>query len=196
MQNKNSIRKNIIARLKRLKSLTGFEKQNSLINRRVQNELQNRHGIWAAFMPLSTEPNLQETYRAFDGQIQFAFPKAVGRDIHFYLSPHDSEFQKGCHGILEPDHQNSLRVLAGDLAGVLVPGVAFDSVGNRLGRGRAFYDRFLKTCTAQKIGVCFQTQYLNSVLKTQNHDEKVDQLMTDCFRLSFSLSGFSERKFV
>ncbi len=206
MLNKNSLRKIILSRLRRMKKLSSFDERNRLINQRVQNELQTRRGIWAAFMPLSVEPNLTETYQKFAGQIQFAFPKVVGKDIHFYLGAKDTEFQKGQHGILEPDHKNSLRVFASDFAGMLIPGVAFDSEGNRLGRGRAFYDRFLKTCAAKKIGVCFQTQFIKEKIQTEPHDEKIELLITEGFRLKiapmrsftqgFDLSGFSERNYI
>ena len=54
-----------------------------------------------------------------------------------------------------------------DLASVeliIVPGVAFDHTGNRMGRGRGFYDRLLKTTpNAMKIGVAFNFQMLDEI---------------------------------
>ena len=47
---------------------------------------------------------------------------------------------------------------------IIVPGVAFDRQGNRLGRGRGFYDRLLKTTpNAIKIGVAFDFQVVDQV---------------------------------
>ena len=42
---------------------------------------------------------------------------------------------------------------------IVVPGVAFDTENNRLGRGKAFYDRFLIGTEAYKVGVCFDFQF-------------------------------------
>lgn len=47
---------------------------------------------------------------------------------------------------------------------IIVPGVAFDHTGNRMGRGRGFYDRLLKsTPNAYKVGVAFNFQMVDSV---------------------------------
>ena len=52
---------------------------------------------------------------------------------------------------------------------ILVPGMAFDAKGHRLGRGRGYYDRFLAAHShIYKIGVCFDFQ-------------KVDEVSTDAF---------------
>jgi 5-formyltetrahydrofolate cyclo-ligase len=65
--------------------------------------------------------------------------------------------------ILEPHpHQPTLDFDPLDL--VLVPGLGFDSVGRRLGRGRGFFDRLLARCPrAQRWGVAFETQILPAI---------------------------------
>ena len=71
---------------------------------------------------------------------------------------------------------------AGALGAVLVPGLAFDRWGARLGRGAGFYDRFLEPLdTAPRvprlIGVCFDEQVLERV-PVEAHDRRVDVLVT------------------
>ena len=58
----------------------------------------------------------------------------------------------------------------------LIPGVAFDAEGHRLGRGKGFYDRFLRvveTVSLLTIGVCFEFQKVEKV-PVERHDVSVD----------------------
>ena len=60
---------------------------------------------------------------------------------------------------------------------VLVPGMAFDLAGNRLGRGRGFYDRLLAETSGIKCGVGYDFQLLEKI-PTEPHDAKVDFILT------------------
>lgn len=62
---------------------------------------------------------------------------------------------------------------------IIVPGVAFDPTGNRMGRGRGFYDRLLKsTPNAIKVGVAYDFQMLDT-LPVEPHDVKMDLIITE-----------------
>lgn len=75
-------------------------------------------------------------------------------------------------GILEPVGYLYTDYDAIDL--IVVPGVAFDKVGNRLGRGRGYYDKILKeTRAAKKVGVCFDFQFVEEV-PVDEFDVKMD----------------------
>jgi 5-formyltetrahydrofolate cyclo-ligase len=60
---------------------------------------------------------------------------------------------------------------------VLVPGVAFDLQGNRLGRGRGFYDRLLEETSGIKCGVGYDFQLLEKI-PAEPHDAKADFILT------------------
>ena len=60
---------------------------------------------------------------------------------------------------------------------VLVPGMAFDLSGNRLGRGRGFYDRLLEKVSGIKCGVAYDFQLLEQI-PTEPHDAKVNFILT------------------
>ncbi|NVN93806.1 MAG: 5-formyltetrahydrofolate cyclo-ligase [Bacteroidetes bacterium] len=59
---------------------------------------------------------------------------------------------------------------------VIVPGIAFDREKNRMGRGKAYYDRLLIKLNAYKIAVCFDFQIIDSV-PIDAHDIKMDEII-------------------
>ncbi len=61
---------------------------------------------------------------------------------------------------------------------LLVPGLAFNLSGERLGRGKGFYDKFLETFKGEKIGICFECQLIKDI-PTEIHDQKCDWLITE-----------------
>ncbi|NDH55035.1 MAG: 5-formyltetrahydrofolate cyclo-ligase, partial [Betaproteobacteria bacterium] len=73
----------------------------------------------------------------------------------------------GKFGVREPAAQCAAMPL-NQLDLVLVPGLAFDRFGSRLGRGRGFYDRLLGEVSGVKCGICYQGQLLES-LPTEGH---------------------------
>ncbi len=87
-----------------------------------------------------------------------------------------ARLKKGPYGIYEPMRKNFINPKELDL--VVVPGVAFDRKGNRLGRGKGYYDRFLKRLTKHSfsVGLAFDFQVLPS-LPTAAHDRKVNKVI-------------------
>ncbi len=79
-------------------------------------------------------------------------------------------------GIMEPVNGDLVTPDKIDFA--IIPGVAFDSKGNRLGRGKGFYDRLLNDINALKVGVGFRFQLLKSV-PVEPYDIPVDLIITN-----------------
>ena len=63
---------------------------------------------------------------------------------------------------------------------VIVPGVAFDREGGRMGRGKGFYDRLLSGSSVFKTGICFDFQLVKSVPK-EPHDILMDKVISETF---------------
>jgi 5-formyltetrahydrofolate cyclo-ligase len=61
---------------------------------------------------------------------------------------------------------------------IIVPGMAFDLMNNRLGRGKAYYDKFLANMDTYKIGVCFDFQLLEKVPVSES-DVTMDNVITN-----------------
>lgn len=89
------------------------------------------------------------------------------------------DLQEGAFHIMEPVGESYNDYPTIDV--VLVPGMAFDAQGHRLGRGKGYYDRFLSTIhyslsTIHLIGVCFDFQKVAEV-PTDSHDIPVDEVI-------------------
>ncbi|MDO9047400.1 MAG: 5-formyltetrahydrofolate cyclo-ligase [Methylobacter sp.] len=95
-----------------------------------------------------------------------------------------AELVPGMWGILEPPKQRrgelGKEVVPEQLDCVMVPGVAFDRNGGRLGNGAGYYDRLLKSVRADAvlIGVCFESQLVEQVTMDA-HDVAMDIVMTE-----------------
>lgn len=90
----------------------------------------------------------------------------------------DSDVRPGPMGIREPIQGPPLPIAEIDL--VLVPGLGFDEQGNRLGRGRGFYDRFLSHADFQGVTCAFalERQVVEHV-PHDAHDVRVQMLVTE-----------------
>lgn len=81
------------------------------------------------------------------------------------------------YGILEPG-QEEPAMEPGQIDLVLVPGVAFDRQGGRLGQGKGFFDRFLARTGAVRAGVALIEQMIPAV-PCEAHDVRMDYLVTE-----------------
>lgn len=103
-------------------------------------------------------------------------PKVTGAtsmELRVYDGP--DTLTIGSFGILEPDGTLFTDYAAIDTA--VIPGMAFDPHGNRLGRGKGYYDRLLPlAANAYKIGVCFAFQMLDNV-PADAHDIRMDEVL-------------------
>lgn len=108
-------------------------------------------------------------------------PKVVSETemtIHEYTG-RDSLQSSEPYGILEPTTPELSIVNCQLSIVIVVPGMAFDKHGHRLGRGKGYYDRFLSRIpNIYKIGVCFPFQLIDNV-PSEPTDILVDEVLTD-----------------
>ncbi len=96
----------------------------------------------------------------------------IKREI--YLCYANEPFAKGAYGILEPIHKCYVDKSKVDL--FIVPGIAFDVNGVRLGFGGGYYDKLLNNTTGTKFGICYSFQMLKN-LPFETHDIKMDKVI-------------------
>lgn len=106
-----------------------------------------------------------------------AVPKVVGENMEFFYITSMDELQVGYQGILEPITEK--RAIESKVC-LIMPGLAFDTLKNRVGYGGGFYDRYLaknmKT-VFHKIALAFDFQVVPSI-DVDSFDQKVDLIIT------------------
>lgn len=107
--------------------------------------------------------------------VRWLIPRISGRNL--VLHDYDpTRLVRHRFGMLEPDPQLTVVAPAAvDL--VLAPGVAFDRRGCRLGFGGGFYDRFLPTTSALRVGVVYDTCLVDE-LPASDRDQRVHWVIT------------------
>lgn len=94
----------------------------------------------------------------------------------FRIQDPDNDLEAGHFGIREPNTQCP-KLAPGPVDLILVPGVAFDRQGHRLGRGKGYYDKLLAVMRGTRCGVAFDQQMVNAI-PVEGHDAKMDCVLT------------------
>lgn len=106
---------------------------------------------------------------------QFFLPRVNG--VNLEILPYDeSRLEIGSFHIEEPSGTDVHPVE--EIEVIVVPGVAFDRRGRRLGRGKGFYDRLLATSKATKIGVGYDFQLVDEI-PAEEHDIPMNMVITE-----------------
>jgi 5-formyltetrahydrofolate cyclo-ligase len=117
---------------------------------------------------------------AFQAGKRVLYPAVCGHHMVFRGVERVDELREGAFGILEPcptgvDHHADEADL------IVVPGVAFDLTGHRIGYGKGFYDRFLQhpDCTAHLVGLCHDFQLTDEAIPADAHDIPMEIVVSD-----------------
>lgn len=104
-----------------------------------------------------------------------ALPRVDGAQMYFHVVRRMEQLQTSALGIREPAPELPLRE---DFAIAILPGLAFDKQGGRMGYGGGYYDRYFANRSALRIGICYEEQLLESVPQ-EAHDLRVELVVTD-----------------
>jgi 5-formyltetrahydrofolate cyclo-ligase len=125
-----------------------------------------------AYWSLPDEVHTHDFVLRWHGVKKIVLPVVAGNDLELRVFEGlNAMAQSRSFGIMEPVHGELVSPENIDFA--LIPGVAFDRMGNRLGRGKGFYDRILHRIGACKVAVGYPFQLVGSV-PVEGHDAPVD----------------------
>ena len=174
---KKKIRK-LIRERKKHTPKNDLKRQSKLIQERLMALPEFRNaGHILLYNALSDEVGTKDILARWHKKKKLYLPVIKGVDLD--IVPYEGEerlVREKVYGIPEPIgkklHDESLIDL------IVVPGMAFDSRNNRLGRGKGYYDRILKRLpNAPKIGLAFDFQIVEQV-PAEPHDVKMDFVIT------------------
>lgn len=136
---------------------------------------------------LPDELSTREFLKKWGTLKKFYLPRVNG--VNLDILPYDeSRLELGAFHIEEPTGSDTVD--ADEIELVVVPAVAYDRKGNRLGRGKGFYDRLLKSSRATKVGIAYDFQIVEEI-PTEEHDVPMDLVITPggCLVLRKSVVG-------
>ncbi len=178
-QQKEHLRQHFLARRRELDELearrASAEVCQRLGNLSALKDVRRLAGYAARGAEVGVRSFLQQAQRR---GTQIVLPRVTGPGrMEFCLVNDWDELVPGAFGIEEPKGQ---AVETSTIEAFLVPGVAFDVQGARLGFGMGYYDRALPTVgKALAIGVCHHCQIADAGLPTESHDRPMDMIVTD-----------------
>jgi 5-formyltetrahydrofolate cyclo-ligase len=105
------------------------------------------------------------------------YPACQGNDLQFRQVAALSELSHGRYGILEPSGE---PCNPGDADLIVIPGVAFDHFGRRIGYGKGFYDRTVHRLegSGRLVGFCYDFQLFEEIVG-EPHDVTMDLIVTE-----------------
>jgi len=175
--NKRDLRLHI-RKLKKQFSLNEFKEKSRIVMGRIESHsaFKNANTVMA-YWSLQDEVYTHDFLEKWKYKKTILLPTIEGEFLKIkkfegkeFMKP-DSRF-----GILEPYGSEFEKFEQIDL--VLVPGMAFDSSKNRMGRGKGFYDKLLPNLNCSKIGICFDFQIIEKV-PIGNFDVKMDLVISE-----------------
>lgn len=125
---------------------------------------------------LPDELSTREFIDKWSPRKHFFLPRVNG--VNLELLPYErTRLHLGAFHIEEPDGNDIADPDSMEL--IIVPSVALDPSGNRLGRGRGFYDRLLAQTRATTLGVGYDFQFIADGLPADPHDVPLDMIITE-----------------
>lgn len=129
------------------------------------------------YYSLKDEVQTQAFVEKWSKKKNILLPVVVGDDLELRKYSGKQNLRTGSYRIEEPTGELFTDYTSIELA--IIPGVAFDRSGNRLGRGKGYYDRLLpKLDLSYKIGICFSFQ-LTDQIPAEEHDIRMDYILTE-----------------
>lgn len=180
MQAKDQLREKYKAKRKQMTEDQIGEKSRQIVNQLLQLPIWD-HSNYHLFLPIHKQKEVNTAFlmtalQGHDKNVILSSSNFSTGEMNHFLLTDDTLIKENKLGIPEP--QGGFAVKPEQIDVVFVPLLAFDQAGNRIGYGKGFYDRFLKSCRKNvlKIGLSFFEA--EATIPAAPHDIKLDICQT------------------
>jgi len=180
MLTKNEIRTNNKMIRSRMPKTEVESKSHTASKLFTESEMYQKARVSMLYIPLGNETDtayITEKAIADGKRVCFPVTDKESGEITACFADRKTVFEKGAFSVSEP--QNSKLADPEKIDAVVVPGIAFDRFGTRVGFGKGCYDRFLKKTDAVRIGYCYENQIVNTI-PADKHDVRMDYIISEC----------------
>lgn len=123
-------------------------------------------------------PNEVQTLTLLNQNINLCFPRVQGKYMDFYAVDSINDMCKGHFNIMEPK-QTCRMVNTEQIDVMLIPCIALDMEGTRIGYGQGYYDRYLSNYRGFKMALCFTETVSTELFPSEEHDIKMDMYIDE-----------------
>lgn len=150
----------------------------------LQTEEYKNAKVLLAFVSKDIEINTELIIKqALSDGKTLALPKCKEENLmDFYIVDDLSQLMEGYYGLLEPNPEKCKMLSETENTVCLVPGLAFDREGYRIGFGKGYYDRFLLDYKGITVGMCY-TKCVEEALPKGYYDRPIDILITEKYKI-------------
>lgn len=190
MMDKKKLRKEVLARRSALSEQEQKEKSTEIARKVILLDEFKKYKTILLYEAFRNEVQTDKIYReARTLGKQVYYPRINAKEMEFYRVDDRAEFEVGAYGIREPKPEDAKRYLPkeDDEMLVVVPGVAFDEKGNRIGYGGGYYDKYLQRLADGNlhknicmVAVAYDFQIVEpGMIERETHDIRMDSIITE-----------------
>ena len=175
---KEELRMKNKAKRKEMKPCEVEEKSKRTAEIFLNSDIYKNANVIMLYYPLGNEVDTRYIFKKLlnDNKIAvFPVTDIVTNEITPVLADNNTQFLKGAYSVFEPDNK---KVYNEKIDLVIVPGIAFDKRGFRVGFGKGCYDRFLEKINAIKVGFCYDFQITDNI-ENDIFDIKMNYLVSE-----------------
>lgn len=183
MTDKKEVRKHYMNIRKSISDVEKSVSDNNIFTYFVNSSFFNDYDTFLIYISVNNEVDTMNIIRYLsDNNKKIAIPYCSGKEMDFYYIKSLDDLIEGKFGIPSVDIKASEKAKNFNNVLCIVPAVAYDFSGHRLGYGGGYYDRFLSVNNIDTLGLCYE-KCIAENLPHESYDIKIDYVLTDsCLR--------------